>query len=145
MASLGFGEHKAPWSGWGLCGKLCMTIFVAAHHFSSDFHGHTRPAWALSRLHLLQMSQLLVKQISSKVFGQRTQRHVWSKIISGEMPPHEVAKFAETWYYLPDLRSMRDPLYFDSKEKTNRARTERLKRRGKGPPTKGAGKRASRR
>ena len=95
-------------------------------------------------------------------------------VLQGQMAQHEIEKFADQWYYLPDPRKLRDPLYFDrraarsptqrapplrgpgedslpeprlfllssdSKERTNIARTERLKRRGKGPPTKGAGKR----
>merc|ERR1712216_486888 len=90
-------------------------------------------------------SQQLLRQVRSQIFGQRTPRHIWHKIATGQLSQQEINEFADSWYYMPDIRKMGDPLYQDSKTLTNEARTERLKRRGKGPPTKGAGKRAQRR
>jgi small subunit ribosomal protein S33 len=47
------------------------------------------------------------------------------------------------WYETPIQKL--DPMYEDPKEKRRLLKLERLKRRGKGPPKKGHGKRAAKR
>merc|ERR1712195_41608 len=96
-----------------------------------------------AQYHTTMSKPQALRAIASKVFGKRPpHNNVWNDIISGKMKPHEVEKL--NWWYMPSLQSMKCPLYQDSKEANNQARTERLIRRGKGPPKKGEGKRASR-
>ena len=48
-------------------------------------------------------------------------------------------------YYPMPLSDLNDPLYTDPADSRKAAKLQRLKRRGKGPPKKGMGKRAQRR
>ncbi|CAM6009161.1 unnamed protein product [Sphagnum balticum] len=67
--------------------------------------------------------------------GQRSGHKVLRKKLIGEK--------LLGWYETPIQK--RDPMYEDPKEKRRLLKLERLKRRGKGPPKKGHGKRAAKR
>eukprot|EP00658_Telonema_sp_P-2_P015439 TRINITY_DN15938_c0_g1_i2.p1 TRINITY_DN15938_c0_g1~~TRINITY_DN15938_c0_g1_i2.p1 ORF type:complete len:131 (+),score=41.23 TRINITY_DN15938_c0_g1_i2:112-504(+) len=84
-----------------------------------------------------------VLKAASKIFGRRAPpKSVWTDLAEGKINHNAIKDM--NWYYMPSLKTLRCPLYVDSKEENNQLRTERLQRRNKGPPKKGQGRRAAR-
>eukprot|EP00850_Spirogloea_muscicola_P009357 SM000052S17749 [mRNA] locus=s52:491450:492036:+ [translate_table: standard] len=82
-----------------------------------------------------------VAEASARIFGAVVGNGLRSghKVLRGKLVgPHIAA-----WYPTP-LQQL-DPMYQDPAEKARVLKLERLKRRGKGPPKKGQGKRATKR
>lgn len=80
-------------------------------------------------------------QLRSKIFGT----HIGNNLRSGRKllrKPLKGDKVAS--YYLEPLGKA-DPLFVDERVYRQQAKLDRLKRRGKGPPKKGQGKRAGKR
>jgi small subunit ribosomal protein S33 len=88
---------------------------------------------------LTQRTAQRLTEAANRIFGNvvgnglQSGRKVLSKALAGE-------KIA-AWYPTPMQKI--DPRYDDPTEKRRVLKLERLKRRGKGPPKKGHGKRAS--
>ncbi|CAM6113371.1 unnamed protein product [Calypogeia fissa] len=75
------------------------------------------------------------RQIFGNVVGSGMQSG--RKVLSQKLVGEKIA----AWYPTPMQKV--DPFYEDPQEKRRILKLERLKRRGKGPPKKGHGKRAS--
>merc|ERR1711907_907749 len=73
----------------------------------------------------------VIASLRKNILGQRPPpNNIWTKLAQGQISRQELRKM--DWYYMPSLKKLRCPLYADSKEENNEARTERLQRRVKG-------------